>query len=82
MYMICIIPIKECKLHHTYIWYRVDFIETDIRYYLIKNRHGEFVSYLNEGQIVTNFSTMYYWNKADRECSKLFHDLMDGKCVL
>lgn len=82
MYMICIIPIKEFKQHETYIWYNIDFIETDIKYYTIKNRHGEFVGHLNMGQIESNFSTMYYWNKADREVSKLFHDLMDGKCVL
>jgi hypothetical protein len=54
----------------------------DIKYYSVRNRHGEFVGYLNIGQINSNFSSMYNWNKADREVSRIFHDLMDGKCVL
>ena len=82
MYMICIEPIKGFKMHQTYIWYNIDFIDMDIKYYTIRNRSGEFVGYLNIGQINSNFSSMYNWYKADRECSKLFHDLMDGKCVL
>jgi hypothetical protein len=82
MYIICLNNFKSFKKYKTYIWYSFDFIEMDIKYYFIKNNSGELVGYLNEGQIKSNFTTMYYWNKADRECSKIFHDLMDGKCDL
>lgn len=82
MYMICINPIKDFKRYQTYIWYNSDYIDMDIKYYTVKNRQGDFVGYLNVGQINSNFSSMYNWNKADRECSRIFNDLMDGKCVL
>jgi hypothetical protein len=82
MYMVCLKSIKEFKCHESYIWYNIDFIDMDIKYYSIRNRRGEFVGYLNIGQINSNFSSMYNWNRADREVSRIFHDLMDGKCVL
>ena len=82
MYIVCINPIKDFRRHQTYIWYNTDYIDMDIKYYSIKNRSGVVVGYMNLGQIDANFCSMFNWNKFDRECSKIFHDSMDGKCVL